>query len=140
MMRKPKPIAIICCINHPPEPFLSLLLLIKPFSSSSTIAAASPSLPPVPEQPLDLSSQLFAILSRPNWQRHPSLKKLIPSISPSHVSSLFALNLDPQTALGFFNWIALKPGYRHTVHCHSSLLNILIPMGSSGSPKRSKFR
>ncbi|KAM1204425.1 hypothetical protein ACFX2J_020112 [Malus domestica] len=119
MMRKP--MAVIC---HPPEPFLFLLL--KPFYSISSPATAP--LPLSPE-PHDLSAQLFSILSRPNWQRHPSLKKLAPSISPSHVSSVFALKLDPQTALGFFNWIALKPGYKHTVQCHSSLLNILLPNG-----------
>ncbi|KAF4354418.1 hypothetical protein F8388_027352 [Cannabis sativa] len=95
------------------------------FSFQKPISFIASSLPADPE----LSSQLFSILSRPNWLKHPSLNKLLPSISPSHVCSLFTLNLDPQTALGFFNWIALKPGYKHDIQCHSSLLNILIPNG-----------
>ncbi|PKI61448.1 hypothetical protein CRG98_018131 [Punica granatum] len=89
-------------------------------SESLTSVAHSPASPsPIPE--------LLSILSSPNWQKNPALRTLIPSITPSHVSSLFAFNVDPQTALGFFNWIAQRPGFKHNVQSHSSLLAILIP-------------
>ncbi|KAI5334731.1 PREDICTED: pentatricopeptide repeat-containing [Prunus dulcis] len=78
----------------------------------------------------DISSELFAVLSSPKWEKHPSLRKLMPSISPSHVSSLFALKLDPKIAIDFFYWIARTRRFKHSVHSHSSLLlNLLIPNG-----------
>ncbi|GMY17356.1 pentatricopeptide repeat-containing protein At5g65560 [Fagus crenata] len=129
MMRSP------AILNHPGESlqfqFHLLLLLKKPFSSiiaSLPVEHPDPNPNPNPNpDPPDLPSQLFSILSRPNWRKHPSLKKLIPSISPSHVSSVFSLNLDPQTALSFFYWISQnKPGFIHNVQSHSSLLSILI--------------
>ncbi|KAF3960067.1 hypothetical protein CMV_015180, partial [Castanea mollissima] len=129
-------------LNHPVESLhfhfhFHFHLLIKPFSSIASLPVdhhhyhhdPNPNPNPDPLQP-DLPTQLYSILSRPDWRKHPSLKKLVPSISPSHVSSVFSLNLhqlDPQTALSFFYWISQnKPGFQHSVQSHSSLLHILI--------------
>lgn len=102
-----------------------LILLLKPYSSIA-------SLPPIPSLYSEAVDQLLSILSRPNWQKHPSLIKLLPSLTPSHVSSLFAFNLDPQTALTFFNLIAKRPGFKHNVHSYSAMLSILIRARSLG--------
>jgi len=120
-------------IIAPGEPLLHFhfLLLVKPFSSVASLPADH-----LHPDPIDLPSQLLSILSRPNWQKHPSLKNLIPSISPSHVSTLFTLDLDPQTALGFFHWISQKPGFSHNVHSHSSLLNVLVRFGHLGAAEK----
>jgi len=105
--------------------------LKKPISSSSSPSSSIASLPVEPDPPDDLSSHhLLSILSHPKWQRHPSFQKLIPNLSPSHVSSLFNNHpdLNPNIALQFFNSLPLiKPGFKHTVKSHSFLLKILIP-------------
>lgn len=101
---------------------LTFALTLKFFTSTA-------SLPQSLSVEHDISAQLFSILSRPNWQKHPSLKNLVPSIAPSHISALFALNLDPQTALAFFNWIGQKHGFKHNVQSYVSMLNILVPNG-----------
>ncbi|KAG2404924.1 Pentatricopeptide repeat-containing protein [Vigna angularis] len=99
-----------------PRETLLLLNLTRPFST----------LHPLPP---DLPSHLFTLLSHPNWHHHPSLPHLLPLITPFHVSSLLHLKPSPQTALQFFNWVATKPGYKHTPFAYASLLNLLVPHG-----------
>ncbi|KAJ0080612.1 hypothetical protein Patl1_23434 [Pistacia atlantica] len=109
--------AIISTLKKKPGQFLFKTL----FSTSSS------ALPLDPDRP-DLPSQLFSILSKnpQKWKKHPSMKKLIPFISASHVSSLYKLNLNPQVALDFSFWISRKPGFKHSVESYFSLVNLLI--------------
>ncbi|CAA0339448.1 unnamed protein product [Arabidopsis thaliana] len=48
-----------------------------------------------------------------------------PFYTPSHVSSLFSLNLDPQTALSFSDWISRIPNFKHNVTSYASLVTLL---------------
>ncbi|KAH0892364.1 hypothetical protein HID58_054793 [Brassica napus] len=52
----------------------------------------------------------------------PSLKQMVPSIRPSHVSSLFSLDLDPKTALNFSHGISHNPRFKHSVYSYASIL------------------
>ncbi|KAJ9171112.1 hypothetical protein P3X46_019160 [Hevea brasiliensis] len=115
-------------IIHPGESSILLHLhLDQPFLKRPISFSSVAPLPVDPDPP-DISSQLLFILSHPSWQKHPALSSLLPSISPSHVSSLFSSNpnLDPQIALKFFQFVAPKPGFKHSVQTHSLLLDILI--------------
>ena len=62
------------------------------------------------------------------------------SISSSHASSFFSLNiyqLNPHTALSSSFWISKsKPGFKHNVQSHSSLLHILIHYCFIGASKK----
>ena len=55
--------------------------------------------------------------------------KLLPFITPSHVSAIIDFNLNPHVALLFFRWIERKPGYKHNVHTYLSLLFALTRNG-----------
>ncbi|BAT99438.1 hypothetical protein LR48_Vigan284s000100 [Vigna angularis] len=102
----------------------SLFLLLqhqnrKPFSSTA----------PFPHE-TSLPSQIFLILTRPQWRKDPSLDSLIPALTPSLLSSLFNLNPDPLTALNFFRWIRHKHSFVHTLRTYESLLLILVRHGT----------
>ncbi|OMO72968.1 hypothetical protein COLO4_27373 [Corchorus olitorius] len=107
----------------PGQSFHFLSFLAKSFSSVPSSLHLEP-------EPLDndLPLLLHSILSKPNWKNHPSLPKLTPSISSSHVYSVFSLNphLLPKTALDFSYWISQKPHFKHSVFSYSALINILV--------------
>ncbi|CAH8280934.1 unnamed protein product [Arabidopsis lyrata] len=80
--------------------------LKKKFSTDVTVpspftrrqfCSVSPLILNLPEEESD-PHRLLSILSI-----SPSLKSMVPAISPSHVSSLFSLDLDPKTAPNFFS-------------------------------------
>ncbi|RDX81356.1 Pentatricopeptide repeat-containing protein, partial [Mucuna pruriens] len=100
------------------EPLFSLLHH-KTFSSTA----------PLPHQ-TPLPFQIFTILSNPQWRKHPSLNALIPSLTSTHLSSLFNLNPDPLTALNFFRWIRRRHAFTHTVRTYEPLLLLLVRNGT----------
>ncbi|KAL5670745.1 hypothetical protein ACJX0J_015051, partial [Zea mays] len=61
-------------------------------------------------------------------QRAAAYKRLSPSVTAAHVADLFRAPvspLDPATALAFFEWVARRPGFRHTAASHAALLQLL---------------
>ncbi|KAF3591751.1 hypothetical protein DY000_02020218 [Brassica cretica] len=70
-----------------------------------TFCSVSPlirtTLPTEESDPNSIPHRLLSIITKPNWHKSPSLKQMVPSIRPTHVSSLFSLDLDPKTALNF---------------------------------------
>ncbi|CAE5966061.1 unnamed protein product [Arabidopsis arenosa] len=98
------------------------LLRRVPFSSTSTLLHTPPE---AESYPSHLPHHLLSILSKPNWQNNPSLNSFLPAITPSHVSSLFSLNLDPHTALQFSYWISQTPNFKHNVDSYASLLTLI---------------
>ncbi|WJX56649.1 hypothetical protein P8452_42290 [Trifolium repens] len=125
-MRKFTPLFTLLHHNHNHNQNLILFhLLLKPFSSLSSSSSLNHQKPD-----LDLPSQIFTILSQPQWQKNPSFNTLIPSLTTTHLSSLFNNpNLHPITALNFFKWINYEHGFIHTVHSYQSLLFILVRNG-----------
>ncbi|KAJ8466190.1 hypothetical protein OPV22_028742 [Ensete ventricosum] len=90
-------------------------------SSSSSSSSHSASIPTVDS--LDPLSELSSVLARSNWLDDPRLPLLAPSLTPHHVAALLRSRpLEPRVALGFFDWISLRPGFRHTVDTYSSLV------------------
>lgn len=129
-LRSRKMIRSTASIKPGQPPFILSLTSFSPFPKTSFTIASFPkaiTLDSVESQPSDLLPRLLSILVRPGWQRDPSLKDIAPYIIPSHISELLNPPLDPKTALDFFNWISRRPGYRHDVRSHASLLNLLIP-------------
>lgn len=98
------------------------------YFSSFLLHYSVPPSSPIEETGEDSASHLLSLLSLPNWQKNPRLKTLIPSISPSHITSLFNdnPNLKPQTALSFFNILSQRSNFRPSVESFASLLTILI--------------
>ncbi|VFQ63729.1 unnamed protein product [Cuscuta campestris] len=133
-MRRDRLAAAATSAIKPPNPhsFLSgqpclPSVCIKPLSFS--IASSPLSIPEESATHTEISSQLFSLLSFPNWQKNASLRRLLPSLSPSHVSSLFSRNpsLDPHTAISFFDYLSSVPSFKLDTQCYLSLLHILIP-------------
>ncbi|KAF3511827.1 hypothetical protein F2Q69_00004667 [Brassica cretica] len=79
-------------------------------------------LPPEESDPNNIPHRLLSIITKPNWHKSPSLKQMVPSIRPSHVSYLFSLDLDPKTALNFSHWISQNPRFKHSVYSYASIL------------------
>ncbi|KAG2293598.1 hypothetical protein Bca52824_040267 [Brassica carinata] len=97
-----------------------------------TFCSVSPlirTIPPEESDPNSIPHRLLSILTKPNWHKSPSLKQMVPSIRPSHVSSLFSLDLDPKTALNFSHWISQSPRFKHSVYSYASLLALLVNNG-----------
>ncbi|KAF8081969.1 hypothetical protein N665_0854s0009 [Sinapis alba] len=98
-----------------------------------TFCSVSPLIRTFPSEesdPKSIPHRLLSILTKPNWHKSPSLKQMLPSIRPSHVSSLFSsLDLDPKTALNFSHWISQNPRFKHSVYSYASLLTLLANNG-----------
>lgn len=114
----------------------SILNIFNRLSKYTTTAKSSSSITPVgnslDSESVGLCNQVFDIISHSkNWDKNPSLLKLVPSITPLHVCNVLNnLNLDARTALGFFNWIeSKKHRYKHDVKSYSCLLVLLIRAG-----------
>ncbi|KAK6923849.1 Pentatricopeptide repeat [Dillenia turbinata] len=116
--------------------FFNEFTFLKHFSSFAPILDTPQSDSEQQPPSIGLTSRLFSILSRPNWQKNPSLKTLIPSLTPNHVSSLLNLNLDPHAALSFFNWISQRPGFKHNAVSYSAMLNALVNARLLGPAKQ----
>ncbi|XP_057783898.1 pentatricopeptide repeat-containing protein At5g65560 isoform X5 [Salvia miltiorrhiza] len=91
---------------------------------SSFVKALSLSIAPA----ADLYSQTISLICQPNWQKHPSIAKLIPTISPSHFSSFLSHhpNLSTKNALELFDFLTLTPGFKPNVETYASLLHFLV--------------
>ncbi|KAG8365939.1 hypothetical protein BUALT_Bualt17G0024100 [Buddleja alternifolia] len=102
---------------------------------SSSSSSSSPSII------TDLSSELFSLLAQPNWQKHPSFRKLIPTISPSLFSSFISQHphLNPQIALNFFNFLCYHaPTFKPNAQSYASLLRFLIKNKSFGNAEKTR--
>ena len=79
-------------------------------ASRPSAAAASTSTP-------DIVAELGRVISTRRWNKGRAFKRLAPSVTAAHVADLFRAPvgpLDPATALAFFEWVARRPGFRHT--------------------------
>ena len=116
-------------VNHLNKPGPSPLISKHPFSIAPSLRPIISPEPNINPPVQDLSTKLYSLLSNPNWQKHPSLKKLIPILTPNHLANFYSQfpNLNPQTALNFFNYLSCIPSFKPSVQSYSSLLHILIP-------------
>lgn len=76
----------------------------------------------------DIVAELGRVLSTRRWNKGSAYKRLSPSVTAAHVADLFRAPvspLDPATALAFFEWVARRPGFRHTAASHAALLQLL---------------
>ncbi|KAK6280247.1 hypothetical protein POUND7_020514 [Theobroma cacao] len=110
-----------------PTPSPAQLCCFFFFSSSSSTPWYSPPLPHQEDPILTTLSQ--AIRSSQTKPLHISLKKLLPSLTPSHVINLITLNphsLSPLSLLSFFNFLSSHPPFRHTLRSYSTMAHFLI--------------
>ncbi|XP_020208572.2 putative pentatricopeptide repeat-containing protein At1g09680 [Cajanus cajan] len=65
---------------------------------------------------------------RHDYSQNPKLRRILPSLTPRHVSNLITLNplsLSPCSLLSFFNYLASRPPFRHTLHSYCTMLHFL---------------
>lgn len=87
--------------------------------------------------PLDLPSQLLSILCCPNWQKHPSVKKLSPPYPPPmSLSSLPRPRSPDHPRVLPLARISEKPMFNHNIHSHSPFLNVLVLFNHLGAAKK----
>ncbi|KAK4393946.1 Pentatricopeptide repeat-containing protein [Sesamum angolense] len=132
-------------VTFAPQPLLAsgqssifvLCSFIKQLSFSITPEPISQLDPPA----ADLSSQLFSLLCQPNWQKHPSFRKLIPIVSPSLFSSFLSQHphLNPQIAFNFFDLLSRTPTFKPNVQAYASLLRILIKNKSYRNAEKTRI-
>ncbi|AES99219.1 PPR containing plant-like protein [Medicago truncatula] len=64
----------------------------------------------------------------PDYSLNPTLKRILPSLTSHHITNLINLNplsLPPLSLFSFFNYLASRPPFRHTLHNYSTMAHFL---------------
>ncbi|KAE8021944.1 hypothetical protein FH972_007791 [Carpinus fangiana] len=84
--------------------------------------------PPLHHQDPILSAISEAILNTKTKPLDSSLRKLLPSLTATHVINLINLNpcsLPPHSLFSFFHWLSSQHTFRHTLHSYCTMAHFL---------------
>ncbi|KAF7831123.1 putative pentatricopeptide repeat-containing protein [Senna tora] len=105
--------------------------LLSP-SSSCRPFSSTPWYTPPPRPRIDdvhiLSTISEAINNSQTRPLHSSLRTILPSLSARHIINLINFNphsLSPSSLLSFFNWLASRPPFRHTIQSYCAMAHLL---------------